>query len=222
MRSIESETFYELLDIPTNATPYEIRRAYKEAHELYAHESLASYSFFPEDERRMLLSRLEKAYLVLINRQSRNTYDEELISQGCLTTEMCYHERHREPIPIYALKREVVTFSGPPPAAEAIDGDDSESSPLFREIMAQKEISGGDLKQMRITCGVTLEQISLQSKIKITTLEAMEAEVFAMLPPLAYLKGFLKAYAQSLQLDAEIIASGYIRYMQNTQDQVHD
>jgi len=219
---MESETYYELLDIPTNATPYEIRRAYKEAHELYAHESLASYSFFPEDERRMLLSRLEKAYLVLINRDSRNTYDEDLISRGCLTAENCYHERQREPIPIYALKREAVAFSGPPPVTEASDGDDSESSPLFGEILAQKEISGGDLKQMRITCGVTLEQISLQSKIKITTLEAIEADLFTTLPPLAYLKGFLKAYAQSLQLDAEIIAAGYIRYMQNTQDQAHD
>ena len=82
MTPSQNKTLYELLDVAVDASPYEIRRAYEEAHELYAHESMGSYSFFTETERKTILAELESAYLGLINSRSRSAYDQELISQG--------------------------------------------------------------------------------------------------------------------------------------------
>jgi cytoskeletal protein RodZ len=45
------------------------------------------------------------------------------------------------------------------------------------------------------------------------TLEWIEEEVFERLPPLVYLKGFLKSYAQSLGLDPPKVIEEYIRFM---------
>ena len=67
MKTLQNKTFYELLDVAPDASPYEIRHAYEEMHELYSNESLGSYSFFTETERRTILSELEHAYLVLID-----------------------------------------------------------------------------------------------------------------------------------------------------------
>jgi len=84
MINFRGHSLYEILEVSADASPYEIRRAYQEIHELYAHESLASYSFFREEERQELLTELEKAYLVLIDEGSRRNYDQRLIAQGLL------------------------------------------------------------------------------------------------------------------------------------------
>ena len=48
MTPLQNKTLYEFLDVAVDASPYEIRHAYEEAHELYALESIGSYSFFTE------------------------------------------------------------------------------------------------------------------------------------------------------------------------------
>jgi cytoskeleton protein RodZ len=48
------------------------------------------------------------------------------------------------------------------------------------------------------------------------TLEWIEEEAFEKLPPLVYLKGFLKSYAQSLGLDPQKVIEEYIRFMEES------
>jgi len=42
-------------------------------------------------------------------------------------------------------------------------------------------------------------------------LRAIEEDNFDILPPMVYLKGFLKSYARYLQVDEHIIINGYIK-----------
>jgi cytoskeletal protein RodZ len=72
---------------------------------------------------------------------------------------------------------------------------------------------GKALKQVRERMGVDQETISRETKIPMKTLEWIEEEVFERLPPLVYLKGFLKSYAQSLGLDPPKVIEEYIRFM---------
>ena len=64
--------------------------------------------------------------------------------------------------------------------------------------------------------GVEPQAISKETKISIKTLEWIEEEAFEKLPPLVYLKGFLKSYAQSLGLDSQKVIEEYIRFMEES------
>ena len=65
-----------------------------------------------------------------------------------------------------------------------------------------KEI-GQLLKQTRETQGKTLEDVSAQTRIQLTTLQAIENGEFGRLTKKAFIKGFLRQYAKVLGLDAD-------------------
>ncbi|MDI9570046.1 MAG: helix-turn-helix domain-containing protein [Pseudomonadota bacterium] len=330
MNSPRRPIFYDILEIDADASPYEIRRAYQELHELYAHDSLASYSFFREEERKELLGELEKAYLTLIDPELRREYDQSLIARGLLQEELSYRERARAPAPLYAFAREasarvdrrprrgasaaagqgagpgniaadgataskipsdgaavsVVVAPAPatpetaspevatPEAASMLAASEAPSNeaapkaaghaaaspevaaPEAASILVAPEIpsygatapasaaaagaaapvaptaealpppaplgdldikgslSGPDLRDLRMRAGITLEDIAARSKIKVSTLEAMERDRYDLLPPLPYLRGFLKIYAQIIHCDPEGVSKGYLNQLQ--------
>ena len=78
MRNFEEMNLYEILEISVDASPFKIRRAYKNALELYGRESLLTYSLFSEEERVDILKRIEYAYSTLIDRGQRAAYDATL------------------------------------------------------------------------------------------------------------------------------------------------
>ena len=52
--------YYELLEIPYDASSFEIRQAYKDAFSIYNEDSLATYSFFEDGERDQILKKIEE------------------------------------------------------------------------------------------------------------------------------------------------------------------
>ena len=78
MRNFEELNFYEILEISIDATTFKIRRAYKNALEIYGRKSLLTYSLFSEEERVDILKRLEEAYRTLIDKTKRTAYDATL------------------------------------------------------------------------------------------------------------------------------------------------
>ena len=75
MKNFEEVDYYEILDIPVDASPFEIRRAYKNALEVYGESSLLTYSLFSKQERMNVLSRIKQAHDTLIDRTKRIEYD---------------------------------------------------------------------------------------------------------------------------------------------------
>lgn len=205
---MQSKTLYEILDIAVDASPYEIRRAFEEAHELYSQESLGSYSFFSEAERKTILAELEHAYLVLINSESRSDYDQELISQGRMEEEQRYRDKTKVPVPLYMFKRE---RAAPPPAIHA--DTVAEEDPLLQAMLQREFLTGADLKGIREKRGVSLDHLFFQSKVGIPALQAIEEDRFDLLPPRVYVKGFLKSYAQVLDMDPDHLAQAYLKHM---------
>ncbi len=82
----------------------------------------------------------------------------------------------------------------------------------------QELYRGKALKQVRERMGVEPQTISKETKISIKMLEWIEEETFEKLPPLVYLKGFLKSYAQSLELDPQKVIEEYIRFMEESKN----
>ena len=69
---------------------------------------------------------------------------------------------------------------------------------------------GAQLKQEREKQGVTLEDISLSTKIGTRMLRALEEEHFDQLPGGIFNKGFIRAYARCLGMDEEQAIADYL------------
>jgi len=210
MKNTGQQNYYERLEIPPQASPLEIRRAYKKVFDLYREDSIAGYSFFSEEERREILAGIEEAYLALIDPAAREAYDRALIAAGVMNENSRYRDRTREPVPLYEFRKR---GAGVPRSARRTEElrDLASRTPAVREILSRDTLTGTDLQRLRTALGVTLEEIAEKTRIRIDVLRAMEAEAVESLPPPVYLRGFLKSYARCLAVDENAVAGRYRR-----------
>ncbi|MEN6469563.1 MAG: helix-turn-helix domain-containing protein [Smithella sp.] len=201
--------YYEMLDIKPEAAAVEIRHAYNAALQVYQPGSLASYSFFQEDERQNILSLIETAYRTLINDHTRRDYDDGLISKGELS-------ERKEPLPVSKKPVSIFDISRNPAVVTALTNNEALKSKVSQSriiggILAQKEICGADLKAIRTELGVLIEQIAQETKIRNDYLKSIEEDRVALLPAAIFLKGFVKSYLRCLCL--EPVEELAVRYM---------
>lgn len=214
MKRNQKQTHYDLLRVPMDASPPEIRHAYLDILEVYQDQSMAANAFFSESERKAILSRLEEAYLVLSNPKSRSAYDRSLIETGIMKEVKQSPGKSRRAISVYHARRKR-TLSQWLPKQPDVDKSVVSENALIQDILKQDLLTGQDLKKIRMTLGIPLERIVLQTRIATGTLEAIEEDQFNRLPPAVYLKSFLKLYAQCLQIDTNIIIKGYMNHYKN-------
>ena len=212
MKTVEDLNFYELLEVASDASPFEVHQAYKEMYQLYHDDSLASYSFFSREEREGILAKLDEAYSTLMDERSRSRYDQILIESGILQKEMQYQRDRKKLSPMSDAKR--------PRGNTALRIRDRfkpivSSSPAIQEILTHDVLSGEDLKTIRDELGVSLEEIAEIVKVRMVYLEAIENDQFEKTPSKIFLKGFLRAYAQCIGLDADIVANRYLKRIPN-------
>jgi hypothetical protein len=198
-KDFDQLNYYEMLDIEPEATAFEIRQAYNAALQVYQPGSLASYSFFSGDERREILSMIEKAYSTLINDQARKNYNEELIRSGELDAEKAAPPAVKKPVSIFNISR------GPAVRLVLTNNEVLKSkinqSQLIGDILVQKELCGADLKKIRTELSVRIEHIAQETKIRHDHLQSIEEDHVARLPAAVFLKGFVKSYLKCLCLE---------------------
>ena len=205
MTLFKKQNYYERLEIEPSASPFEICQAYRGALQVYGDESLASYSFFSETERKKILALLDEAFSTLVNEQARGEYDQHLISIGELKEECCYKKVMREPAPIFAWLR-----SGAAPLPAEMKPDRS-GNPNLENILAQEVLAGKDLQQIRMERGLSLEQIAARIKVRTVFLQYIEEDQFDKLPSRLHLKSFLTQYVQCLQIDTASVVDRYLK-----------
>lgn len=91
MTNFEELNYYEILDIPINASSFEISRAYRNALELYSEDSLQTYSLFSDKERASILEKVERAYNTLSDRTKRLAYDASLSDKSTVADRQQEH-----------------------------------------------------------------------------------------------------------------------------------
>ncbi|MFC1822681.1 helix-turn-helix domain-containing protein [Thermodesulfobacteriota bacterium] len=209
MKKIEELNFYELFEIPLNASLFEIRQAYRETLSLYSEDSLPTYSLFSDEERGKILQKIEDAFLTLNDGERRAEYDQMLAKTGKIDASDMEEKTEKKAVPIFST-------------ASAIDKEaflkkirnklaDKGLENLANEIHSKDSISGSDLKHLRQSFGIELEEIFEVSRINVAMLEAIEGNQLQKLPPIIYLKNFLKIYADIFHLDCKKIMDGYIK-----------
>jgi DnaJ-class molecular chaperone len=205
MTLFKKQNYYERLEIEPSASPFEICQAYRGALQIYGDESLASYSFFSETERKKILALLDEAFSTLVNEQARGEYDQHLIRIGGLKEECCYKNVMKEPVPIFAkLQSRAVSLT-----AEV--RPDPSNNPNLQNLLAQEVLAGKDLQQIRIELGLSLEQIAARTKVRMVFLQDIEENQFDKLPSRFHLKSFLTQYVQCLQIDTASIVERYMK-----------
>ena len=209
MKKFEELNFYEILNIPLNASYFEIRQAYKKELSIYDGDSMISYSFFSDDERAEILKKIEEAFLTLVDDKKREEYDRSLVDSGVVPASIRGKTKQKKPIPLFQkgwspdhtafvkrVKRKV---------------QEQDVTAISAEILSKEVISGNDLKRLRESIGIRLQEVFEVARIRKSVLRAIEGDQFDELPPMVYLKSFLKSYAELLQIDVKKIVEGYTR-----------
>ena len=75
LKKTEEMNHYEVLNIHRSASQQEIQKAYIVAKVAYQKDSLAHYNLVSEDERKEMMTRIERAYLTLSHPKKRKKYD---------------------------------------------------------------------------------------------------------------------------------------------------
>jgi curved DNA-binding protein CbpA len=214
MKRLAEQDYYNLLEISPKASFEEVRSAYDQAISIYATDSIATYTLFTEQERELILSRLAEAYKTLTNSQLRKEYNHLLIERG---------ERSPQEIGFSSLEDsneargkllEVSVESLTQKQQEAKD-EALPSNTNLSLFDSQISVTGKIIKTIRTTQEISIEEIFKQTNISRETLEDIEEERFEKLPALVYLRGFLKAYANILQVNQTEMVDGYVkRYLE--------
>jgi flagellar biosynthesis protein FlhG len=208
MRKFKELNHYEIFETPVNASTFQIRQAYKEALSIYDVDSSISYSFFSEEESKEILDRIEEAFSTLIDQEKRELYNKTLIRDKIIDPDSLTKKRQKVPTPLFSSKT---------PGGTAISKTiknrikDKNLKNAEETILSKDMISGDDLKQLRKTFRVKIEDLFEVTRISVAILEAIENDDFGTLPSPVYLKNFLKAYAEFIEIDPKKIIDGYIK-----------
>lgn len=191
--------YYDMLDLKPDAVVSEIRHAYNAAMQMYQLGSLASYSFFSEEERQGVLSLIDKAYATLINEKTRKAYDDELISRGELAAREEVKPAGKKPVSIFDINRDAAAktvLTGHEVLKERI-----QQSSGVAEILMKQTLCGADLKKIRTELDVPVEQVAQETRIRLDHLRSIEEDQVGRLPAPVFLKGFVKSYLKCLCLE---------------------
>jgi len=214
MKRLTEQDYYTLLGISPNASFDEVRSAYDEAVSIYSPDSVATYTLFTEKEREQILSRLLDAYKTLTNTQLRREYNHSLIEKGELSPEQIGLPSAKDSISVKGKLREVSAESLIQQEEKAQDYKQLPETnlDLFDD---ETPTTGKNIKMLRTTREISLEEIYRKTNIPKKTLEDIEEENFKELPALVYLKGFLNNYAKILGIDQTRMVNGYVkRYLE--------
>lgn len=183
MKGLTEQSHYEVLEVPRDATPENIERAYHLLSWAFSKSSLATYSLYEEREARVIRERFEEAYRILFEPKTREAYD------GTLETEV---------VDLEEANGKQETDSEDPAAFELIPGDTGEP------------LDGSQLRRWRLQRGVEIDEVAEQTKVNPRYLRLIEEERFLELPAGVYVRGFLAAYVQYLELSPDRVVPEYM------------
>jgi hypothetical protein len=187
------QNFYDLLEISPSATPEEILRAYERARILYGPGSLAAYALLSPEEAATLARRIEEAGDVLIDPETRASYDARLPAEEV---------RPARPPP------EPPTPPPPPPPAPPPAPSEAMERPF---VPPEGAVWTGELlRQAREARGLTVPQLAERTKVSRLHIECVEGDRFDQLPVQVYLRGIVMCLARELRLDGQKVARSYL------------
>ena len=209
MKRLEELTYFEILEIPVHASSFEIREAYREALSIYSENSLSTYAFFDEDERKRVLDKIEEAYATLVDEKRRAEYERRLVLQGRIDSSLLKEKEPKKPIPIFQVGQSKSREAFVNRIRQKVKASSQDEG--RKTILDKDQLAGEDLKRFREAIGLSLEEVFELTRINVSILKAIEGDLYEALPAMIYLKSFIKSYAQVLALDPESTLQAYLK-----------
>ena len=191
MKSLSEQTHYEVLEIPRDAGPDGIERAYRLLSATYGEASLAGYSVVSHADAAAIRERVETAYRVLSDASARRSYDAALAADRPEPEPASAPEPGEELAPRHSVAR-----AGVEP---------------FEDVEEGVEFDGARLRRARLRRGLDFGEIADRTKVNPGYLASLEEERYPDLPARVYVRGFVMAYAACLGLDPVAVAASYMR-----------
>lgn len=217
MRGIDELDHYELLEISRGATSGEIDRAYRLAQQTYADGSLALYSIFESLDARAIRDRLDEAYRVLADAELRTQYDAMMKIETPVTIDLDSTSSVGQALASRggdAGDPESGSHASSISSADSFDEAVEEFDAL--EDDGRGEFDGVRLRRNRMFRGYEIEDISGVTKVNGNHIRNIEAENFSELPADVYVRGFVKAYAQTIGLDPGVVVPSYMARLEQS------
>ena len=196
MKPLTEQDYYETLDVSRSANFEDIERAYRLACDTYCEDSLAGYPVFEVGDIELLRERIEIAYRILVDPETRRAYDHELSAQAAPAA----------PTPTWRASTDEPSAGAVQPTAPVLAPLDA----LDELEESEGEWTGARLRRARLRQGIEIEDITKITKVNPTYLSFIEEERFDGLPASVYVRGFVIGYASCLGLDAKQVAASYL------------
>jgi len=195
-----SSNYYDLLDVPSNATPKMIESAYFSALSLFNDHNLAGYSIFSDNELESNKSLIEQAYLILSSEEKRKQYND----YKQISNEIDYSLDNNR-----SGKKENA-YVNPLEAKEKFRLNYILNNEQEIKIEQEVQYSGKFLKSVREYKCVSLDRMANLTNILKSYLISIEEERFELLPATVYTRGFIFQYAKILKLNPDFVTDAYI------------
>jgi flagellar biosynthesis protein FlhG len=210
VKPFSDRNLYEILDVHPDTLVGKIRQEYQSISAIYRNNPVITEALFSMAEKNGILEKIDLAGKILSDPDRKRKYDTSLLNDK-KNSPATYN------IPV--LPRSGKEDTGDEPAGDVrqaeVSPPENRRNPevlnLQKKIGFQHVISGSDLKTLRTASGITVEHLFKKTRVGVSTLKNIEEDRFDDLPPLIYLKGFLRAYAQELQLPADKVVAGYLK-----------
>lgn len=186
MKPVEEQSHYDVLEVPVNAPREDIERAYPLVRSAYQPGALASYSVFESDEVAQICERIDAAYRVLSDESSRERYDAGLGIRPA--------DPDPEPVSEVPIAPMGSGATETPSLADLAEYDDV-------DLEDEGDWDGARLRRARLRQGVEISGIAEITKINPNYLRAIEDGAYQDLPAAVYTRGFVTAYAQTIEVD---------------------
>lgn len=225
MSEEKSKNYYEILEVPTNASSDEIYQGYVRAKNAYGQDSLALYSLMTKEECDQIIDLIEEAYTIISDPQKRKQYDEARGIKSVVTG----HKRIESP------ENDLETASRNTTRLSSEEGVRAETNMTkivakkrfaleFKEdtVMEEKieqatDFTGDFLREIREYKNVDINRMADMTKVSKTYIRNIEAENLEGLPAPVYVRGFVYQIAKCLKLNPELVAMSYLNRLKSKQ-----
>lgn len=209
MKSFEELNYYEMLEVPVNASDFEIRQAYKDTLSIYSEDSSVTYSLFSDEERNKILKSIECAFTTLIDRKARIDYDRMLVESGRIDESDLLKTDNQKLVSLFGNRGSVGSRISSRKIEEKAKR--KEVRDIASDILLKEYINGNDLRTLRKAMGFELKDVYEVTRLSVSVLQSLEEDDIAKLPSGSYIKNFLKIYADFLRIDPSRIVEGYLK-----------
>lgn len=226
----EKKNYYDVLEVPSNASPQEIENAYIRARNAYSGDSVALYSLMSKDECNAILSQIEEAYSIIGFPEKRREYDrlrgfnQSGFGQTYQPDESrpaaSVEHRSKDSVQYDDFSSNLIEAKVSKITAQKKFGlEFQENAEMDREIADCTEFTGSFLKKIREYKNVSIERMAEMTRISKTHINAIENEDIGKLPADVYTRGYVYQYAKVLKLNPEGVAASYLLHFKKLKNQ---